>query len=136
MSLDLLEKAGKRQMQSPKGKKYWQYLGKYRCSFCGSETIKCRPNANNSCGCRHKDHSVYRKNKATGPTSHIKHNRGEASLHCRHYLDCMGKVPGGFKMNCPCDDFEYKKDCYKDEIQDIPYGDDSFSEHRCWTEMR
>ena len=137
MPLDLIEKAGKIERTAPNGKKYWQYLGKYKCSFCGAIVFRRRPNGNNSCGCQQNNHSVYRK--ATGPTGHIKHDRGEASLHCRYYQDCLNRVAADsrFKMHCEsCEAFEYQKDCYKLEIQDAAYGGDSFEPHGCWTIMK
>jgi|GEM_PF-2507778 len=130
MSLDLIEKAGKRQKQPPKGKKYWQYLGKYKCSFCGKIVIRCRPNENNSCGCQQQNRSVYRK--ATGPTSHIRHDRTWAVCHCAKYRGCLDRViyEPGFKMDCKtCDNFKYQENCFQDEIRDLPHGGDSFGEH-------
>jgi len=134
MPLDLIENAGKIERTAPDGKKYWQYLGKYKCSFCSAIVFRRRPNENNSCGCQQNNRAVYR---ATGPTSHVRHNRSEAVLHCKHYQDCLNRIREGFKMDCgSCDKFEYKHDCFRDEIRDLPYGGDTFSEHGCWTEMR
>ena len=77
-----------------------------------------------------------RENAHKYKSAYVKFDRGEAALHCRHYQDCMAKVPGGFKMNCgSCEDFEYKKDCYQAEIQDAAYGGDSFEPHGCNTRV-
>ena len=96
MPLDLIENAGKIERTAPDGKKYWQYLGKYKCSFCSAIVFRRRPNENNSCGCQQNNRAVYR---ATGPTSHVRHNRSEAVLHCKHYQDCLNRIREGFKMD-------------------------------------
>jgi len=138
MSLDLIDKnAGKILRTAPNGNTYWQYLGEYKCSFCGAIVLRRRPNDNNSCGCQQHNKTVYRK--SSGPTSHIHHDRSWAVLHCAKYLGCLDRAihDPDFKMNCKnCDEFEFKQDCFRDEIRYAPHGGDTFPEHGCWTEMR
>jgi len=132
MPLDLIENAGKIERTAPNGKKYWQYLGKYKCSFCSAIVFRRRPNENNSCGCQQNNRAVYR---ATGPTGHIKHDRGEAALHCRNYQGCLNRIKTDpdFKMDCKhCGDKDKKENCFMDEIQDAAYGGDSFEKHICY----
>ena len=130
MPLDLIENAGKIERTAPNGKKYWQYLGKYKCSFCSAIVFRRRPNENNSCGCQQNNRSVYRK--ATGPTSHIHHDRSWAACNCVKYKGCLDRVieDPDFKMDCKnCANPDEKKDCFIDEIRDAAYGNDTFGEH-------
>lgn len=72
-----------------------------------------------------------RENAHKYKSSYIKHDRGDYALHCPKYQKCLERIKTDptFKMNCPCEDFERKENCYQDEIQDIPYGGDTFGEH-------
>jgi len=113
------------------------YLGqrcKHGCEYEGTgKTLRFK--ATKGCVICSRRHN--RENAHKFKSAYIKHDRGEASLHCKHYQDCLAKVPGGFKMNCgSCDKFEYKHDCFRDEIRDAPFGGDTFSEHGCWTKWR
>jgi len=68
------------------------------------------------------------KTKEFHESHYKKHDRSEYVLVCVHYTACLEKIKINprFLMDCPCEDFEYKKDCYKDEIQEQSFGGDTF----------
>ena len=79
-----------------------------------------------------------RENAHKFQSAYVKHDRGEASLHCAKYQDCLDRdlYEPGFKMNCPCDKFEFVENNYLKELELMPCNADFNEITECGNSVR